>query len=103
MSGRIGASTHIDGTCRGLDSEQRARLSFSYVLSVRPRRQSKTAKRPAATAQPLLLGAAVRLGRSGATGVVIGNSADIDRVRVRWDDTGEVTNCFRANLVPAAR
>ena len=55
-------------------------------------------KRPAATAQPLLLGAAVRLGRSGATGAVIGNSADIDRVRVRWDDTGEVTNCLRANL-----
>jgi hypothetical protein len=33
-----------------------------------------------------------------ATGVVIGNSTDIDRVQVQWDDTGEVTHCPKANL-----
>jgi hypothetical protein len=75
------------------------------MFSARPPKPAKPSlrKRPDATAQPLLLGTAVRLHGKGATGVVIGNSADIDRVRVRWDDTGEVTNCLRANLVPAAR
>jgi hypothetical protein len=50
-------------------------------------------KRPA-----LLIGAQVRLRRGGATGVVIANSTDSDRVQIRWDDTGEVTHCPKANL-----
>jgi hypothetical protein len=33
------------------------------------------------------------------TGVIIG-SIDSSRVRVRWDDTGEVTTCLRAKLAP---
>jgi hypothetical protein len=65
------------------------------MSSVRP--VPKPAKRPA---QPLLLGAHVRLHSREATGVVIGNSPDSDRVRVRWHDTGEVTHCLRAKLVP---
>jgi hypothetical protein len=68
------------------------------MSSVRP--VPKPAKRPAATAQPLLLGAHVRLHSSEATGVIIANSIDSDRVRVRWDDTGEVTHCLRAKLMP---
>ena len=46
------------------------------------------------------LGAHVRLrrGQAKATGAVIGNSTDIDRVQVQWDDTGEVTHCPKANL-----
>jgi hypothetical protein len=56
---------------------------------------------PAATAQPLRLGAAVRLRGRKATGVVIGNSRDRYRVRVQWDDTGEVTHCLKRNLEPA--
>jgi hypothetical protein len=66
------------------------------MSSVRP--VPKPAKRPAA--QPLLLGAHVRLHSREATGVMIGNSPDTDRVRVRWDDTGKVTRCLRAKLVP---
>jgi hypothetical protein len=31
-------------------------------------------------------------------GVIIGNSPDIDRVQVQWDDTGEVTHCLKTNL-----
>jgi hypothetical protein len=58
-------------------------------------------KRPDATAQPLPLGAAVRLRGRDATGVVIGNSRDRYRVRVQWDDTGEVTHCLKRNLEPA--
>jgi|SoiMethySBSTD1v2_1073268.scaffolds.fasta_scaffold1181765_2 hypothetical protein len=60
-------------------------------------------KRLATIAQPVLLGAAVRVRRGEATGVVIGKPADTDRVRVRWDDTDEVTDCLRANLIPAVR
>jgi len=29
--------------------------------------------------------------------LVIGNSPDIDRVQVQWDDTGEITHCLKAN------
>jgi len=68
------------------------------TYSLRP--VHKPAKRPAATAQRLLLGAHVRLHSREATGVVIGNSTGADRVRVRWDDTGKVTHCLRAKLVP---
>jgi hypothetical protein len=53
------------------------------------------------TAQPLPLGATVRLRGRDATGVIIGNSPDIERVRVQWDDTGEVTHCLCTRLVPA--
>ena len=51
-------------------------------------------------ATTFLLGAHVRLrrGQAKATGVVIGNSTDIDRIQVQWDDTGEVTHCPKANL-----
>src|SRR5262245_32845832 len=43
-------------------------------------------------------GAHVRLRRGQANGVVIGNSTDIDRVQVQWDDTGEITHCPKADL-----
>jgi hypothetical protein len=56
---------------------------------------------PVATAQPLPLGATVRLRGREATGVIIGNSTDRDRVRVQWDDTGEVTHCVKTNLESA--
>ena len=56
-------------------------------------------KRSATTEQPLLLGTAVRLRGKAATGVVIAGASDSGRVRVRWDDTGEVTYCLRDNLV----
>ena len=46
----------------------------------------------------LLIGAYVRLRRGQATGVVIANSTDINRVQVRWDDTGEVTHCPKDHL-----
>ena len=49
-------------------------------------------------AQPLPLGARVRLRGREATGVIIGNSTDRDRVQVQWDDTGEVTHILIANL-----
>jgi len=68
------------------------------MSSVRP--IPEPPKRSATTAQPLLLGARVRLQSREATGVIIGNSRESNRVRVRWDDTGEVTRCLRANLVP---
>jgi hypothetical protein len=44
------------------------------------------------------LGAQVRLRERHATGIVIGYSPDIDRVRVQWDDTEEVTHILIANL-----
>jgi hypothetical protein len=55
-------------------------------------------KRPATIAQAELLGAAVRQRNNGVSGVVIANSRDIDRVRIRWDDTGEVTDCLKTSL-----
>ena len=70
------------------------------MFSARPPKPAKPSlrKRLATTAQPLLLGAAVRLHNKGTTGMVIGNSHDIDCVRVRWDDTGEVSHCKKASL-----
>jgi hypothetical protein len=69
--------------------------TMSIVHSAKP-----TVQRSAPTAQPLLLGTAVRLrGKEATTGVIIAYASDSDRVRVRWDDTGEVTHCLRANLV----
>jgi len=64
---------------------------------LKPPKQSRPS-RPAPSVQPILLGAGVRLRNKGVSGVVIANSPDIDRVRVRWDDTGEVTNCLKASL-----
>jgi hypothetical protein len=73
------------------------------MFSVRPSKPAHPLRaRPDATAQPLPLGAAVRLRGREATGVVIGNSPHHDyRVRVQWDDTGEVTHCLKRNLEPA--
>ena len=70
------------------------------MISARPPKPAKLPlrKRSDATAQPLLLGAAVRLHNKGKTGVVIGNSHDIDCLRVRWDDTGLVTHCLKTSL-----
>jgi hypothetical protein len=69
---------------------------MSIVHSAKP----TVNKRPATTAQPLLLGTAVRRrGKEATTGVIIAYASDSDRVRVRWDDTGNVTHCLRANLV----
>jgi hypothetical protein len=63
----------------------------------------KSAK-PSTQKRPnLLIGAQVRLRTGGATGVVIANSTDIERVQVRWDDTGGVTHCPKANLLPVLR
>jgi hypothetical protein len=57
-------------------------------------------QRTATTAQPLLLGTAVRLrGKEPTTGVIIAYAPDSDRVRVRWDDTGKVTHCLRDSLI----
>ena len=70
------------------------------MFSVRPPKPAQPL--PDATAQPLPLGAAVRLRGRKATGVVIGNSSHYEyRVRVQWDDTGEVTHCLKRNLEPA--
>jgi hypothetical protein len=55
-------------------------------------------KRPDATTFPLGAHVRLRRGQAKATGVVIGNSTDTDRVQVQWDDTGEVTHCPKANL-----
>ena len=71
------------------------------MFSVRPLKPAQPLRnRPDATAQPLPLGTTVRLRRREATGVVIGNSRDKYRVRVQWDDTGEVTHCLKRNLEP---
>jgi hypothetical protein len=51
-------------------------------------------------AQPLLIGAHVRLHSSAATGVVIGYGPERDRVLVRWNESGEVTSCLRRKLTP---
>jgi hypothetical protein len=74
------------------------------MYSVRPRPSSKPAKpsmrkRFAPTPEPLRLGAHVRVRGSAATGVITSNSHKIDHVRVRWNDTSEVTHCHRASLV----
>src|SRR5262245_14904750 len=88
-----------------------ARLSFGLgvCVSVRPCSVRKSAKpsvrdRPDSTKQPLSPGAHVRLRWREATGVVIGYyDYSHYRVKIRWDDTGQVTNCLKANLelVPA--
>ena len=77
---------------------------FRPMYSVRPRPSSKPPKpslrqRAAARPEPLRLGANVRVRGNSATGVIIGNSHMIDYVRVRWDDTSEVTHCHTASLV----
>jgi hypothetical protein len=54
--------------------------------------------KPDATTFPLGAHVRLRRGQAKATGVVIGNSTDIDRIQVQWDDTGEVTHCPKANL-----
>jgi len=69
-------------------------------MFVRPRNPFLN-KRPAATAQRLLIGTAVRLHNKGTTGIVIGISHHTDRARVRWDDTGEVTHCLKTSLARA--
>jgi hypothetical protein len=83
----------------GLDSDRRCDYPVAAMFNVRPRKSAQPLRH--ATAQPLRLGAAVRLRGRGVTGVVIGNSPDIDRVRVRWDDTDEVAHCLRASLEQA--
>jgi hypothetical protein len=65
------------------------------MSSVRPTRPSLPNH---SAAQPLLIGATVRLRGTEPTGVIIGNSSDKDRVRVRWKDTGDETYCLKANL-----
>jgi hypothetical protein len=53
---------------------------------------------PVPIAQLLPLGATVRLRGREATGVIVGRSIDRDRVRVQWDDTGEVAHILISNL-----
>jgi hypothetical protein len=107
ISGRLNSSTADDAEDRIANIAQGSSLRFlpDYLPPRKIRLQCAVSdaiidQRPAATAQPLLLGAHVRLHSSEATGVIIANSIDSDRVRVRWDDTGEVTHCLRAKLVP---
>jgi hypothetical protein len=72
------------------------------MFSVRPSKPPQPLRKSRdADAQPLPLGAAVRLRGRETTGVVIGNSHYEYRVRVQWDDTGEVTHCLKRNLEPA--
>jgi hypothetical protein len=66
-----------------------------------PRKPSFMSRRLAATAHPLRVGAAVRVRARGVTGLIVGSSYSLDRVRVRWDGTGKVTHCLRASLEPA--
>jgi hypothetical protein len=75
-------------------------MLLAAMFSVRPGKPVQPLhKRPDATAQPLPLGIAVRLRGRKATGVVIGNPSHYEyRVRVQWDDTGEVTHCLKRNL-----
>jgi hypothetical protein len=73
---------------------QKSAIIFEVMSSVRPTKPSPNHS----AARPLLIGAAVRLRRGGATGVIIGNSSDSDRVCVRWDDTGDTTHCLRTKL-----
>jgi hypothetical protein len=68
------------------------------AVSSKPPAKPSLREGSATTAQPLLLGARVRIRGRDATGVIIGNSSDSDRVRVRWDDTSEVTHCLRRKL-----
>jgi hypothetical protein len=56
--------------------------------------------KPAPTAQPLLIGAHVRVHMSRETGVVIGYGPDRERVLVRWNESGEMTQCLRSKLAP---
>jgi hypothetical protein len=74
-------------------------IILQVMSSVRPTRPTPR-KHSVTTAPPLLLGATVRLRGRDATGVIIANSIDPDRVRVRWDDDGDVTLCLRAKLQP---
>jgi hypothetical protein len=54
--------------------------------------------RPIVDARPPV-GAAVRLrSNAEATGVVVGDAFEPDRLRVRWDDNDEVTDCIAAKL-----
>jgi len=47
------------------------------------------------------VGAAVRLrNHPELTGVVVGDAVEPDRLRVRWDDNDEITDCFAARLEP---
>jgi hypothetical protein len=71
------------------------------MFSVCPSKPAQPSPRRAETAQLLPFGTAVRLRGREATGVVIGNSPYEYRVRVEWDDTGEVTHCLKRNLEPA--
>jgi hypothetical protein len=48
------------------------------------------------------LGVLVRLRHNPqVTGIVVGEALDLDRLRVRWDDTDEITDCITAKLEPA--
>jgi hypothetical protein len=47
------------------------------------------------------VGTAVRLRfRPELTGVVVGDAVEPDRLRIRWDDNDEITDCFAAKLEP---
>ena len=47
------------------------------------------------------VGAAVRLrNHPELTGVVVGDAVEPDRLRVRWDDNDEITDCFAARPEP---
>jgi hypothetical protein len=47
------------------------------------------------------VGTAVRLrNHPGLTGVVVGDAVEPDRLRIRWDDNDEITDCFAARLEP---
>jgi len=91
-------SDPINSVQRAYSTLTSGAIIVQAMSSVRP--VPKPAKRHAAIARSLLLGAHVRLHSREKTGVIIGKSVDRDRVRVRWDGTGKVTRCLRAKLVP---
>ena len=99
LGGGSGRSTVLFGA--GVNNNRGVWCDYpvAAMFNVRPRKPAQPLRD--ATAQPLRLGAAVRLRGRGVTSVVIGNSPDIDRVRVRWDGTDEVTHCLRASLEQA--
>src|SRR5262245_26493788 len=81
------------GSLTALDSTRAAALSiFPSMLRISPR--SIINARPPT-------GAAVRLRNNpDVTGVVLGDAFEPGRLRVRWDDNDEITDCISAKLEP---
>jgi hypothetical protein len=58
----------------------------------------RISSRPIVDARPPV-GATVRLrSKTEVTGVVVSDAFEPDRLRIRWDDNDEVTDCIAAKL-----